>query len=127
MAPDGNGGVYSALERSGLLQSMQRHGVHCVDCYSVDNCLARVADPLFIGYCYSEGVDAGARVLSKAYPEEKVGVFAAENSRLRVIEYSELPPEKASATDPATNKLYFNWANICMHYFSVPWLQQVAA
>lgn len=61
--------------------------------------------------------------MSKAYPEEKVGVFAkSDDGKLMVIEYSELPPSQASATDPSTGLLYFNWANICMHYFSVSWL-----
>lgn len=30
-------------------------GVECVDCYCVDNLLARVGDPLFVGYCHSQG------------------------------------------------------------------------
>jgi UDP-N-acetylglucosamine/UDP-N-acetylgalactosamine diphosphorylase len=42
---------------------------------------------------------------------------------LQVLEYSELDPAKAAAVDPSTGKLYFNWSNICMHYFAVSWLQ----
>ena len=44
-----------------------------------------------------------------------------------VLEYSELDPQLASATNPATGLLFYNWSNICMHYFSVDWLQRVAA
>ena len=33
-------------------------------------------------------VHAGARVVAKAYPEEKVGVFAQRGGRLEVVEYS---------------------------------------
>ena len=41
----------------------------------------------------------GAKVVSKAYPEEKVGVFAKQNGAYTVVEYSELHPDEASATD----------------------------
>lgn len=40
--------------------------------YCVDNALARLGDPLFLGYCHSKGAEVGARVVAKAYPEEKV-------------------------------------------------------
>jgi UDP-N-acetylglucosamine/UDP-N-acetylgalactosamine diphosphorylase len=43
-----------------------------------------------------------------------------------VLEYSELDHAKAAAVDPSTGKLYYNWSNICMHYFALPWLQSAA-
>ena len=41
----------------------------------------------------------GAKVVSKAYPDEKVGVFALRNGKNIVVEYSELDPTEACATD----------------------------
>ncbi len=43
-------------------------------------------------------VPAGARVVAKAYPEERVGVFARKDGRIEVVEYSELDPQEAAAT-----------------------------
>ncbi|KAG2490778.1 hypothetical protein HYH03_010701 [Edaphochlamys debaryana] len=136
-APDGNGGVYLSLARSGVLDALAAAGVEALDCYCVDNALARLGDPRFVGYCHGVArADVGARVVAKAHPEEKVGVFArrradpsdpASPSSLAVLEYSELNPQLASATDPATGRLFFNWSNICMHYFSLPWLKKIAA
>ncbi|KAF6255283.1 nucleotide-diphospho-sugar transferase [Scenedesmus sp. NREL 46B-D3] len=123
-APDGNGGLYRALQSSGALAKMQGLGLEALDVYCVDNILARLADPEYIGCCYSRRSQLGCRVLAKAYPEEKVGVFALDTrGGLQVLEYSELDPEKAAAVDPATGKLVYNWSNICMHYFALPWLQ----
>uniref|UniRef100_A0A7R9V7G0 UDP-N-acetylglucosamine diphosphorylase n=1 Tax=Chlamydomonas euryale TaxID=1486919 RepID=A0A7R9V7G0_9CHLO len=126
-APDGNGGVYMALHRSGCLAHMEACGVECVDVYCVDNILARVADPLFFGYCSSSGAQVGAKAVAKAHPGERVGVFASRAGALSVLEYSELDASVAGAPDPARpGRLLYNWANICMHCFSVGWLRGVA-
>jgi UDP-N-acetylglucosamine/UDP-N-acetylgalactosamine diphosphorylase len=125
-APDGNGGVYLALQKSGALADMQQHGVQCIDCYSVDNALAKLGDPVFVGHCWEQQAECGARVLSKAHPHEKVGVFALRNGKLEVVEYSEIDHEQATSTDAETGQLLFNWSNICMHYFSVPFLEAMA-
>ncbi len=37
-------------------------------------------------------------MLSKAYPEERVGVFARKDGKVEVVEYSELDPSEAAAT-----------------------------
>lgn len=90
-APDGNGGLYRALQGSGTLDAMAAAGVECLDCYCVDNILARVGDPLFLGCCYSRHSEVGARVVAKAYPEEKVGVFAKRSDgRLQVSNFMRL-------------------------------------
>ncbi|KAJ1961436.1 UDP-N-acetylglucosamine pyrophosphorylase, partial [Dispira parvispora] len=51
VAPDGNGGIYAALHRHNVIDSLKQRGVTYVHSYCVDNCLVRVADPVFIGYC----------------------------------------------------------------------------
>jgi hypothetical protein len=50
-----------------------RAGVEALDCYCVDNALARLGDPLFLGYCHAQAAQVGARVVAKAHPDEKVG------------------------------------------------------
>ncbi|CAD7695241.1 unnamed protein product [Ostreobium quekettii] len=123
-SPNGNGGVYLALSTSGALRHMREHGVECVDCYSVDNLLVRIGDPVFIGYCWEKGAECGSRVVAKAHPREKVGVFARRNGALGVVEYSEMDERVATSVDPATGQLNFNWGNICMHFFTLPFLEK---
>ena len=37
--------------------------------------------------------------MAKAYPEEKVGVFAQRGEAVEVVEYSELDPQEAASVD----------------------------
>ncbi|XP_059625465.1 UDP-N-acetylglucosamine diphosphorylase 1 isoform X1 [Cornus florida] len=128
-APDGNGGVYSALKYSRLLEDMATRGVRYLDCYGVDNALqVRVADPTFLGYFIDKGVAAGAKVVRKAYPQEKVGVFVrrGKGGPLSVVEYNELDPSLASEINQGTGRLRFCWSNVCLHMFTLDFLNQVA-
>jgi len=50
----------SGGRRRGVLADMAGAGVEAVDCVSVDNALARVADPLFAGFCWERGAQCGA-------------------------------------------------------------------
>ncbi|KAG9439316.1 hypothetical protein H6P81_019481 [Aristolochia fimbriata] len=127
-APDGNGGVYAALNSSRLLEDMAMRGVRYIDCYGVDNALVRVADPAFLGYFIDKGVAAAAKVVRKAYPQEKVGVFVrrGKSGPISVVEYSEMDQSLASAINQQTGRLRYCWSNVCLHMFSLDFLNQVA-
>lgn len=62
VAPDGNGGLYTALIGSGIVQDMEKRGVKHIHAYCVDNCLVRVADPTFVGFSAEKGVSIATKV-----------------------------------------------------------------
>ncbi|KAJ8509688.1 hypothetical protein OPV22_000122 [Ensete ventricosum] len=127
-APDGNGGLYSALKSSKLLEDMAMRGVKYVDCYGVDNVLVRVADPAFLGYFIDKGVAAAAKVVRKAYPQEKVGVFVqrGRGGPFAVVEYSEMDASMTTEINQTTGRLRYCWSNVCLHMFTLDFLNQVA-
>lgn len=127
MAPNGNGGLFTALVKSGVLKQLTAQGVAYIDTYCVDNALARVADPHFIGLADLKNADVCGKVVSKSYPHEKVGVFAIRDGRTEVVEYSELDPQEASATDPETGSLKYNWSNISSFCFTPDFIMRAKA
>lgn len=124
VAPDGNGGVYKALSRSGALKDMQSRGIEHIHMYCVDNSLVKVADPVFIGYAASHDFEIATKVVRKRSAEEPVGLIVAKDNKPSVIEYSEISHELAEATEPDSNLLKFRAANIVNHYYSMRFLSK---
>lgn len=136
VAPDGNGGLYAALRQPlpdlpgnmSVLQHMQSRGIQHVHAYCVDNCLVRVADPVFLGYSIEKQAETGAKVVKKRHATESVGVLAKRNGKYGVVEYSEMGEKEASMKDPEhPDELAFRAANIANHYFTLEFLQKMEA
>ncbi|GAA5847368.1 hypothetical protein JCM3766R1_004693 [Sporobolomyces carnicolor] len=136
VAPDGNGGLYAALrtplssssDRT-VLSDLSSRNVSYLHAYCVDNCLVRVADPVFLGYCISRGSDCGAKVVKKTVPTESVGVVAQRLGKFSVVEYSEISKEMAERKDTETghgDDLAFRAANIANHFYTREFLEEVA-
>ena len=126
VAPDGNGGIYKALEREGILDDMHKKGIKYVHMYCVDNCLVKIGDPAFIGSCISSGADCAAKCVEKIEPSESVGVFCRDSrDKMVVAEYSELDSKTAQAINPETGRLLFGEANIANHFFTVEFLTKL--
>jgi UDP-N-acetylglucosamine/UDP-N-acetylgalactosamine diphosphorylase len=125
LGPNGNGGCFLALEKSGALADMERRGVDWVFLYGIDNALVRICDPGFIGFTAANQFPSASKVVAKAAPQESVGVLCYRNGRPAIIEYTEMPPELTGQRDRAGNLLYGN-ANIVTHLFHRDFLAQNA-
>jgi len=122
MAPDGNGGVYPAMERCGIISDMTSRGIEHIHAFAIDNALTKPADPTFVGYCIAEKADCGNKVLWKAGPHEKVGVIAEMDGKPCVVEYSILSKDMTEMVDD-DNKLIYGAANVCNHYYNLSFLK----
>jgi len=123
-APDGNGGLYRALRKDGIIDDMEKRGVEYVQLFCVDNILVRVGDPLFVGYCISKGAECANKTVAKSAPNESVGITCKVDGHYQVVEYSEITARVAEARD-ADGSLTYSAANLCIHYFTRAFLRRV--
>lgn len=128
-SPDGHGGSLAALSRSGALDDMEVRGVDVISYAQVDNPLAKMIDPLFIGL-HADATRSSAEVTSKMVEKtdsaERVGVFARRGGRLGVVEYSDLTP-KESAEVCGDGRLRFNAGNPAIHLLGRSFIERVLA
>lgn len=127
-SPDGNGGLYKALKDNGILDDLNAKKIKHIHMYCVDNCLVKVADPVFIGFAIEKNFDLATKVVRKRDANESVGLIVLDQDSQRpcVIEYSEISSELANKKDPADeSKLFLRAANIVNHYYSVDFLTKM--
>lgn len=124
MSPNGNGGWFSSMVRAGLLDNIKSRGIEWINVFAVDNVLQRIADPAFLGAVLLSGCESGGKVVSKADPDEKVGVLCLEDGRPSIVEYYEMTDEMRTRREPG-GRLSYNYGVILNYLFNVDKLEQI--
>lgn len=124
-ASDGNGGIYEAINKNGVLQDMKQKGIEWIFIGGIDNILLNISDPILIGLTVKQRNLIASKSVVKSNPKERVGVFGRVNGKPKVIEYTELPEKMAEETD-ANGNLIFGDANILNHLLNIKVLEDLA-
>lgn len=124
MSPDGHGGSLRALVRSGATKIMEESGIDVLSYFQVDNPLIKAIDPSFIGFHLQSEAGMSSKMIPKAYPEEKLGVFCKQKGKTVVIEYSDLPVDLMHATNKE-GQLKFLSGSVAIHTLSRDFINQM--
>lgn len=116
LTPNGNGGIFSSLKNSGMLEHMKHSGVKHVFMNNVDNVVVKVLDPTLVGLHVQENNDITSKSITPK-DGESVGRLAVMNGSKGVVEYTELP---------AGSEAQFTNANIGIHMYSMNFLDNAA-
>ena len=125
MSPNGNGGWFSSMVNAGLLSDIKERGIEWINVFAVDNCLQRIADPMFVGATIAYGCESGAKVVRKAAPDERVGVLCTEDGKPSIAEYYEMTEEMATARKE-NGDLKYGFGVILNYLLSEKKLEQIA-
>jgi len=124
-APDGHGGILSALNRRGMLADMKRRGLATLYYFQVDNPMVDIADPAFVGWHLLRRADMSLKVCAKRDANEGLGVTVIRDGRYSVVEYIELTEEQKHARGP-DGELVFKFGSVAIHIFSLDFLVREA-
>jgi len=142
--PCGNGGMFHALAESGMIADMKSRGITSMYVCSIDNVLAKVGDPTFLGYCDILRAEVGVKCAEKRSPEDKFGIFCSkrqkfkedldgdgkldDSSRLKaaVLEFWEVSEEQRKMKEKGNNHaLLFNAGNMSQYFFRIDFCMRV--
>lgn len=106
--PGGSGGFFRALHLGGGLADMRARGLSGLFVMNTDNLLAKVADPVFLGYCMScaakehdhrgkegavrqreEPMSVGMKTIERNEAEERLGFLISRKARHKVADVYE--------------------------------------
>ncbi len=117
LSPNGNGGWFKSLVKSGPDKELTAMGVEWINVFSMDNVLQRICDPVFVGATLLSGCNCGAKVVSKNAPGEKIGALCQKDGLPTIVEYYEMGEELAAETDE-NGKLKYRFGVILNYLFS---------
>lgn len=124
-SPNGNGGLFASLLQSGGIEDMRRRGVMRIFICGIDNCLVKMADPLFLGFFEESGEKAAAKSFLKRTADEKAGVFCKRGGTPCVIEYTEIPKALAEQKDEHGTWVYGD-TNVLNYIFELDTAERLA-
>ncbi len=123
-APNGNGGWYSSMRKAGVIEKLCSADIEWLNVFAVDNVLQKMVDPCFIGAIIDSGKTSGAKVVSKAAPEERVGVMCLEDGKPSIVEYYEMTDEMLNQRN-ADGSLAYAYGVILNYVFRTDCLDRV--
>lgn len=124
-ASDGNGSVYSSLQRGKMLDDMKAKNIKWVYISGVDNIMVKPIDPIFIGLTISQNQDGASKSVIKKYAEERVGAFCKKNGKPGIVEYIELTEDMRNYCNELGDLTYGD-ANIISHLLSIEAIEKIA-
>lgn len=124
-AANGHGGVYEALVENGALDEMKKEGIEWLFICGVDNVLAKLVDPVLVGYSAMNNYKITSVSCIKAEPQEKVGVLCKKNGKPSVVEYTEMPDELKEAVNE-DGELKYGEGHILMNLFNISVISDIA-
>jgi len=123
-AANGHGGVFESMYKDNIIQDMKKRNIEWIYIGGVDNILAKMVDPLFLGVTIQNEALVSAKSVAKVNPSEKVGVFCKKDGKASIIEYSEISDELRNKRNEQ-GELVFGQANIVNHLFHISALDLV--
>lgn len=123
-AANGNGDIFRALAKSGMLEDMRENGIKWISAGGIDNILLKLVDPLFIGLTIKSGFQIASKSAFKDLTDDPISVFCKEKGKPSILSYTHISHTMSELKDDKGNYLYRD-VNILAHLFSIDALEKL--
>lgn len=131
--PGGTGEVFAALARSGALEQMRDRGVESLSVLGTENVLARVCDPVFVGFCREHEIDCACKTVRRNAVDEDLELFcvrqrpvSSQYADVEEVACGILPEEAPSRLLVSRNDGDLRYTGcINAYYFTVRYIEEI--
>lgn len=123
-ASNGNGDVFEALKKHGMLQDMKNRNIKWVFFSGVDNVILDIVDPILIGLTVKNNAHISSKTLFKEDANSPDWIFAKRNGKPAIINSSHLSNDMKIAKNQNGYDLYRE-INMLAHLFSIDSLELI--
>ncbi|MDR1478345.1 MAG: UTP--glucose-1-phosphate uridylyltransferase [Planctomycetaceae bacterium] len=129
--PDGHGGMLAAMTKKQMGKNLsafdffKKYETEYLYYNQIDNPLAQVCSPEFMGYHILSNSEFTTQVIRKKDPMEKCGNVVRVGESLYLIEYMELP-EEAARRKNFDGSLQIWAGNTAIHVFNLDFLERMS-
>ena len=121
---NGNGDIFESLLKNGLIENMKNRGIKWIFISGIDNILADISDPLFLGLIINNHTEIGSKTIFKKDANSQDWVFCKKNNRPSMLGYERITEEITNAKKD--DKYLYREINILCHIFSIDALEKCA-
>ena len=125
-ASNGNGDVFRAMKKYGVLDQMKQKEVEWIFFSGIDNVLLELVDPLLLGLTISHNKLIASKTLFKENVQERDWIFALKNGKPSIIDNCHLTHSMKTAKDKHGHYLYREM-NMLAHLFHISSLDKIAS
>ncbi len=123
--PNGNGQSISEFVKAGVHAQWTLRGVEYLNVILIDNPLADPFDAELVGFHHRQQVQITLKGCERKQPYESVGIIVKQQSKHKVVEYSEMSQSERLACQP-NGQLKHLGANLSLFCFSMSFIAQNA-
>ena len=119
---NGNGDIFDSLYDNNLIENMKLKNINWIFISGIDNILANISDPLFLGLTINNNTEIGSKTIFKQKPFSQDWVFCKKNKKPSMLGYERITEELTNAK--INDKYLYREINILCHIFSITALEK---
>ena len=119
---NGNGDIFDSLYNNKLIETMKINNIKWIFICGIDNILADISDPLFLGLTVNNNTQIGSKTIFKKEAFSQDWVFCRKNNKPSMLGYERITEDITNAK--INDKYLYREINILCHIFSIEALEK---